>query len=240
MTYPKIDIFNLDGVFCMKNLDDLLKQAISFKKNFQLEKTIQTLKECLEIDEKCTVASAQIGLCSLIQGNILEAEKYLQKAYLDLEKNDLLVNSYYAAILTANGKNSIAVDVAKQSLDLEGTYLTVAEMLVEKKEFFAVVNILDVLTTDYINSDIFKIPSTHYRLIRLLSKVGFIEVAEILAESLVEQTPTSWEGLAAKASIEISKNNTEEAYNLTIRALQRGGASNPLLAAQQHLLAIDR
>ncbi|MCQ2965183.1 MAG: hypothetical protein MJ250_00390 [Alphaproteobacteria bacterium] len=224
----------------MKNLDDLLKQAISFKKNFQLDETIKTLKECLELDTKCTIASAQIGLCSLIQGNTSEAEKYLQKAYLDLEKKDLLVNSYYAAILTANGKNDIAKNVIQDTQDIEETYLIVAEMLVEKKNFSSVVNLLDILTTDFIDANIFKIPSTHYRLIRLLSKVGFIDIAEILAESLVEQTPTSWEGLAAKASIEISKNNTEEAYNLTIRALQRGGASNPLLAAQQHLLAIDR
>lgn len=224
----------------MENLDDLLKQAISFKKNFQLNETISTLKKCLELDDKCTIASAQIGLCSLILGNTSEAEHYLQKAYVDLDKNDLLVNSYYTAILVANGKKDTAKETSKNTQDIENTYLTVAEMLVEKKDFDAVINLLDVLTTSYTDADIFKIPTTHYRLIRLLSKVGFTDIAEILADSLVEKTPTSWEGLAAKASIEIAKNNTEEAYNLTIKALQRGGASNPILAAQQHLLAIDR
>lgn len=46
--------------------------------------------------------------------------------------------------------------------------------------------------------------------------------------------------LAAEASVAIAEKEYEKAYALTVRALQSGGASYPLLAAQQHWLAMNK
>ena len=124
--------------------------------------------------------------------------------------------------------------------DLQGTLLLVAEMLSEKDKHDAVLRLIEVLSEKYLNTDLFKTPKAHYRLIRLLARAGETALAADLANGLEAETPNSWEGLAAQAAVEMAKKDYDKAYSLTVRALQHGGSSNPMLAAQQHWLALNK
>ena len=77
-------------------------------------------------------------------------------------------------------------------------------------------------------------------MIRVLALAGLLDIAGLLADALKQKTPDGWEGLAAEASVAIAEKEYEKAYTLTVRALQSGGASYPLLAAQQHWLAMNK
>ena len=219
-------------------LTEKLNEARSLKQAFKLPETIEKLRECLAIDPHCVIASAQAGLCSLMTGETEQAESFLKQAVDDTNKSDAPVLAYYTAGLIANGKNY--ADCLPLCPDLQDTLLLVAEMLSEKDKHDAVLRLIEVLSDKYLDTDLFKTPKAHYRLIRLLARAGETELAADLANGLEAETRDSWEGLAAQAAVEMAKKDYDKAYSLTVRALQRGGSSNPMLAAQQHWLAMNK
>ena len=171
-------------------------------------------------------------------GETEQAESFLKQAVDDTNKADAPVLTYYTAALIANGKDYAGF--LPLCPDLQDTLLLVAEMLSEKDKHDEVLRLIEVLSEKYLNTDLFKTPKAHYRLIRLLARAGETELAADLAKGLEAETPDSWEGLAALAAVEMAKKNYEKAYSLTVQALQRGGSSNPMLAAQQHWLAMNK
>lgn len=219
-------------------LTEKLNKARLLKQAFKLPETIEALKECLAIDPHCVIASAQAGLCSLMTGETEQAESFLKQAVNDTNKSDAPVLAYYTAALIANGKD--CADWLPLCSDLQDTLLLVAEMQSEKGNHIAVMRLIEVLSDKYLNTALFKTPQAHYRLIRLLARAGETELAAELANGLAEETPDSWEGLAAQAAVEMAKKEYDKAYSLTVRALQRGGSSSPMLAAQQHWLAMNK
>ena len=219
-------------------LTEKLNEARSLKHAFKLPETIAALKECLAIDPHCVIASAQAGLCSLMTGETAQAESFLEQAVKDTNKADAPVLAYYTAALIANGKDY--GQYLPLCSGLQDTLLLVAEMLSEKDKHDEVLRLIEVLSDRYLATDLFKTPKAHYRLIRLLARAGETELAADLANGLEAETPDSWEGLAAQAAVEIAKKDYDKAYSLTVRALQRGGSSNPMLAAQQHWLALNK
>lgn len=230
----------------MDKLTEKLNEARALKRKFKLEETVAALKECLEIDPKCLIASAQAGFCLLLLGRPAQAEGFLSTAFEQSGRKDVPVGYYLAAALTAQGKEEQAqetrqacIEAALESNGAE-TYMLAAEMMAEKEQYPEALRLLDVLSTVYAQSDFFRHPVNHYRLIRVLAKADVIDIAGPLAQSLYEETPESWEGLAAKAAVAVAEKQYEEAYAFTVQALRRGGASNPLLAAQQHWLAMNK
>ena len=115
-----------------------------------------------------------------------------------------------------------------------------AEMLAEKKQYEQAVRLIDALSVRFAGDAFFTAPVNHYRMIRVLALAGLIDIAGQLADALKQKMPGSWEALAAEASVAIAMEKYEDAYSLTVRALQSGGASYPLLAAQQHWLAMNK
>ena len=234
-------------------LVEKLNQARLLKRHFKLDETVAALKECLEIDPSCLIASAQAGLCLLMLGKPEEAEPFLEKTFEETQKKDLPVGAYLAACLTALGKESMANDVVSDiqkeaaaaniqndEISVPETYMLVAEMLSEKKEHEAAVRLINSLSVHFVEDAFFHYPVNHYRMIRVLAHAGLIDIAEQLAEALSENAPETWETLASEASVAIAKEQYEEAYSLTVKALKKGGSSYPLLAAQQHWLAINK
>lgn len=219
-------------------LTEKLNEARSLKRAFKLPETIEALKECLAIDPHCVIASAQAGVCSLMTGEVEQAESFLKQAVEDTNKTDTPVLAFYTAALIANGKD--CGEYLPLCPDLQDTLLLVAEMLSEKDKHDAVLRLIEVLSEKYLNTDLFKTPKAHYRLIRLLARAGETALAADLANGLEAETPNSWEGLAAQAAVEMAKKDYDKAYFLTVRALQHGGSSNPMLAAQQHWLALNK
>lgn len=227
-------------------LNEKLNQARLLKRHFKLAETVKVLKECLQLDPDCLIAAAQAGLCSLLQGQITEAETFFQKAFDGSGKTDLPVAAYLAACMTALGKENEAENVLKtihekqSDFSAASTYLLGAEMLAEKKQYEQAVRLINALSVCFPKDALFSSPLNHYRMIRVLALAGLVEIAAPLAEALKENTPDGWEGLAAEASVAMAEKKYEEAYSLTIRALQSGGSSYPLLAAQQHWLAMNK
>lgn len=229
-----------------EKLTEKLNQARLLKKHFKLPETVAVLKECLEIDPNCLIAAAQAGLCLLLQGKAQEAEAFFQKAFDGSGKTDLPVGAYLAACITALNKESEAGNLletirARQAdFPAAETYMLAAEMLAEKKQYEQAVRLIDALSVRFAGDAFFTAPVNHYRMIRVLALAGLVDIAEQLADTLKQKTPDSWEGLAAEASVAMAAEKYEEAYSLTVRALQSGGASYPLLAAQQHWLAMNK
>lgn len=221
-----------------------LNQARFLKKKFKLEETIAVLKECLEIDPSCLIAAAQTGLCLLLLGKLEEAEPFLEKTFEESQKKDLPVGAYFAACLTAMGKeeqaNDVLKDIQSDSFSAAETYMLVAEMLSEKKRHEQAVRLINALSVRFDADVFFSRPVNHYRLIRVLAHAGLADIASQLADALAENFPESWEASASKASVAIAEKKYEEAYTLTVLALKNGGASYPLLAAQQHWLAMNK
>lgn len=230
----------------MKTVASKLNKARELKKEFKLEETVQVLRECLEIDPHCVIASAQAGFCLLILGKPEQAEELLSLAFEDSQQNDFPVAAYLSAALTANGKEEQAKKIRNMCKDKnpefspEEIYMVTAEMMEEKNKHTEALRLLDVLSSEYKDSPFFQIPVNHYRLIRVLANADVMDVAEPLADALSDSTEQSWEGLAARAAVSMAKKDYENAYSLTVRALQRGGSSNPMLAAQQHWLALNK
>lgn len=230
----------------MDKLTEKLNEARTLKRKFKLEETVSALKECLAIDPKCLIASAQAGFCLLLLGRPEEAETFLRAAFEQSGSKDVPVGYYLAACQTALGKEDQAREIRKTCTEISPesngaeTYMLTAEMMAEKNKYAEAVRLLDVLSADYAEGTFFRHPVNHYRLIRVLAKADIIDIAEPLAQSLLEETPESWEGLAAKAAVAIAQKQYEDAYSFTVQALRRGGASNPLLAAQQHWLAMNK
>lgn len=229
-----------------EKLTEKLNQARLLKKHFKLPETVALLKECLEIDPNCLIAAAQAGLCLLLLGKAQEAEAFFQKAFDGSGKTDLPVGAYLAACMTALNKESEAGNLletirARQAdFPAAETYMLAAEMLAEKKQYEQAVRLIDALSVRFAGDAFFTAPVNHYRMIRVLALAGLVDIAEQLADTLKQKTPDSWEGLAAEASVAMAAEKYEEAYSLTVRALQSGGASYPLLAAQQHWLAMNK
>ena len=227
-----------------EELIEKLNQARLLKKHFKLEETVTALKECLEIDPSCLIAAAQAGVCLLLLGKPEEAEPFLEKTFKEAEKKDLPVGAYLAACLTSIGKKDQADEVLKDihndTFSAAETYMLVAEMLSEKKQHEPAVRLIDALSTHFSQDSFFGVPVNHYRLIRVLAHAGLADIAGQLANSLSETYPDSWEALASKASVAIAEKKYEDAYTLTVQALKKGGASYPLLAAQQHWLAMNK
>ena len=221
-----------------------LNQARILKKQFKLDETIAVLKECLEIDPDCLIAAAQVGLCYLLIGDSENAEPFLKKTFEATSKKDLSVGAYLAASLTANGKEDqageVLNDIRNDEFSAAEAYMLVAEMLSEKKNHERAVRLIDALSVHFNQDPFFSRPVNHYRMIRVLSHAGLIDVAKQLADALSENLPDRWESLAAQSSVAIAEERYEDAYSLTIQALQNGGASYPLLAAQQHWLAMNK
>lgn len=228
------------------NITDQLNEARLFKQRFKLKEAIESFKKCLEIDAHNLIALSQIGFCSLILGNVNEAEFFFSETFKETKEKDLPVGSYLAAIFVAKGEKEKAQKIldilhaVDPHFSIATTYMLVAEMLSEKKDDEKAVYLIDTLCADFQKDAFFKRPVNHYRIIRILAHAGLIEIAEILADSHEKTVGDSWEGVAAKASVEIGKKDYEKAYKLTITALQRGGGVNPFLAAQQHWLALNK
>ena len=229
-----------------ETLSEKLNRARLLKRHFKLPETIAVLKECLQIDPDCLIAAAQAGLCLLLSGKAQEAELFFQKAFDGSGKKDLPVGAYLAACMTASDKDNEAENLLKTLHDKQpdfsaaSTYMLAAEMLAEKKQYEQAVRLINALSVHFGGDAFFTQPVNHYRMIRVLSLAGLIDIAEQLAEALKQKTPDGWEGLAAEASVAMAEKKYEEAYSLTIRALQSGGSSYPLLAAQQHWLALNK
>lgn len=230
----------------MDKLTEKLNKARTLKRKFKLEETVNALKECLEIDPECLIASAQAGFCLLLLGRPEQAETFLSSAFEQSGRKDMPVGYYLAAALTAQGKEEQAQEIrdactesVPASIGAE-TYMLTAEMMAEKEQYAEALRLLDILSVVYAESTFFHHPLSHYRLIRVLAKAGVTDIAGPLADSLYEEAPESWEGLAAKAAVAIAEKKYEDAYSFTVQALRRGGASNPLLAAQQHWLAMNK
>ena len=227
-----------------ENLLEKLNQARLLKKHFKLEETVSVLKECLEIDPSCLIASAQAGFCLLLLGKPEEAKPFLEQTFEKAERKDLPVGAYLAACLTSIGEenqaNEILNDIQRDSFSAAETYMLVAEMLSEKKQYEPAVRLIDALSTHFSQDSFFSVPVNHYRLIRVLAHAGLADIAGQLANSLSETYPDSWEALASKASVAIAEGKYEEAYTLTVQSLKKGGASYTLLAAQQHCLAMNK
>ena len=229
-----------------EELTEKLNQARLLKRHFKLAETVAVLKECLTIDPDCLFAAAQAGLCLLLQGKPQEAESFFQKAFDGSEKTDLPVGAYLAACMTALNKESEAENLLETIRDKQSdfsaaeTYMLAAEMLAEKKQYEPAVRLINALSVRFAGDHFFIAPVNHYRMIRVLALAGLIDIAGQLADALKQKTPDGWEGLAAEASVAIAEKEYEKAYALTVRALQSGGASYPLLAAQQHWLAMNK
>lgn len=225
-------------------LNEKLNQARILKKHFKLEETVAVLKECLAIDSSCLIASAQAGLCLLLLGKADEAESFLAKTFDASAPKDLPVGAYLAACLTANGKDEdagkILSEIQSDTFSAADTFMLVSEMLSEKKEYERSARLLDALSSRFSQDDFFTRPVNHYRMIRVLSQAGLTDIAGQLANAMEENYPDKWETLASKASVLIAEGNYDDAYILTVQALQNGGASYPLLAAQQHWLAMNK
>ena len=227
-------------------LSEKLNQARLLKRHFKLAETVKVLKECLALDPDCLIAAAQAGLCLLLQGQTTEAETFFQKAFNGSKKTDLPVGAYLSACMTALGKENEAENVLKIIHEKESdfsaaqTYMLSAEMLAEKKQYEQAVRLIDALSVRFPQDAFFTSPLNHYRMIRVLALAGLVEIAAPLAEALQENTQNSWEGLAAASSVAMAQKKYEEAYSLTIQALQSGGSSYPLLAAQLHWLAMNK
>ena len=227
-------------------LSEKLNQARLLKRHFKLAETVKVLKECLALDPDCLIAAAQAGLCLLLQGQTTEAETFFQKAFNGSKKTDLPVGAYLSACMTALGKENEAENVLKIIHEKESdfsaaqTYMLSAEMLAERKQYEQAVRLIDALSVRFPQDAFFTSPLNHYRMIRVLALAELVEIAAPLAEALKEKTQDSWEGLAAASSVAMAEKKYEEAYSLTIRALQSGGSSYPLLAAQQHWLAMNK
>ncbi len=229
-----------------EKLTEKLNQARLLKKHFKLPETVAVLKECLAIDPNCLIAAAQAGLCLLLQGKAREAESFFQKAFDGSGKTDLPVGAYLAACMTAENKNDEAENLLETihgrqpDFSAAETYMLAAEMLAEKKQYEQAVRLIDALSVRFAGDTFFTAPVNHYRMIRVLALAGLIDIAGQLADALKQKMPGSWEALAAEASVAIAMEKYEDAYSLTVRALQSGGASYPLLAAQQHWLAMNK
>lgn len=227
-----------------ENLSEKLNKARLLKKHFKLEETVTVLKECLELDPSCLIASAQAGFCLLLLGKAEEAEPFLTKTFDASEPKDLPVGAYLAACLTAQGKSEEAGKVLSviqnDTFSAAETYMLVAEMLSEKKLDEQSVRLLDALAVHFSKDPFFAKPINHYRVIRILAHAGLQDIAAPLVETLIKNAPDSWETSAAKASVAIAEGNYDKAYTLTVLALKNGGASYPLLAAQQHWLAMNK
>ena len=227
-----------------EELNEKLNQARILKKQFKLEETVSLLKECLELDPSCLIASAQVGFCLLLLGRPEEAEPFLEKTFEETSQKDIPIGAFLAACLTSLGKEKQADDIlpliSKDKFSAAETYMLVAEMLSEKKRDEQAVRLIDALSTRFVKDDFFIYPVNHYRIIRVLAHAGLADIAKQLADALEENAPDSWEVLAAKASVAIAEEKYDEAYQLTVRALKNGGTSYPLLAAQQHWLAINK
>lgn len=227
-------------------LTEKLNQARLLKRHFKLSETVAVLKECLALDPDCLIAAAQAGLCLLLQGNAQEAETFFQKAFDGSGKTDIPVGAYLAACMTAEDKESEAGNLleeirAKQpDFSAAQTYLLAAEMLSEKKRHEQAVRLINALSVRFSGDALFAAPVSHYRMIRVLAQAGLADIAGQLAEALTQKDPDGWESPAALSSVAIAEGKYEEAYSLTVRALQRGGSSYPLLAAQQHWLAMNK
>ncbi len=228
-----------------EQLTEKLNQARLLKRHFKLAETIEVLKECLLIDPGCLIASAQAGLCLLLSGDASQASVFFQKAYDGSGKSDVQVGAYLTACLTATGDEkapALLNEIKERHSDFSAaeTFMLASEMLSEKKQHEQAVRLIDALSTKFGQDDFFILPINHYRLIRVLAAAELVDIAEPLAEALKQKTAGRWEGLAAEASVAIAKKQYDEAYSLTVRALQNGGTSYPLLAAQQHWLAINK
>ena len=213
------------------------------KRKFKLNETISVLKECLEIDPSCLIAAAQAGLCLLLLGRPEEAEPFFKKTFEETQKTDLSVGAYLAACLTAEGKENAAENVLadiQKNFSAAETFMLAAEMLSEKKQHDKAVRLIDSLSVHFAQDPFFSRSVNHYRMIRVLAHAGLADIAGQLAETLSENDPDSWEALASRASVAIAEGKYDEAYSLTVQALQNGGASYPLLAAQQHWLAMNK
>ncbi|MBR1945912.1 MAG: tetratricopeptide repeat protein [Alphaproteobacteria bacterium] len=225
-------------------LVEKLNQARLLKRHFKLDETVDVLKECLELDPSCLIAAAQAGLCLLMLGKPTEAKPFLKKTFEESQQKDLLVGSYLAACLTALGKenqaNEILSDIQNDEFSIAETYMLTAEMMCEKKQYEAAVRLIDGLSVHFSQDLFFSRPINHYRMIRVLAHAGLTDIAKQLAEALSENAPESWETLASNASVAIAEEKYEEAYSLTVKALKKGGSSYPLLAAQQHWLAMNK
>ncbi|MBR1778060.1 MAG: hypothetical protein IJ752_05690 [Alphaproteobacteria bacterium] len=220
-----------------------LNQARILKRKFKLNETISVLKECLEIDPSCLIAAAQAGLCLLLLGRPEEAEPFFKKTFEETQKTDLSVGAYLAACLTAEGKENAAENVLadiQKNFSAAETFMLAAEMLSEKKQHDKAVRLIDSLSVHFAQDPFFSRSVNHYRMIRVLAHAGLADIAGQLAETLSENDPDSWEALASRASVAIAEGKYDEAYSLTVQALQNGGASYPLLAAQQHWLAMNK
>ena len=227
-----------------EKLLEKLNQARMLKKHFKLEETVDVLKQCLELDPSCLIAAAQAGLCLLLLGKAQEAIPFLEKSFEASKKTDFPVGAYLAASLTATRKENKAKEILTkiQSNDFSAaaTYLLVAEMMSEKKCHEQAVLLIDALSADFSQDAIFSQSVNHYRIIRVLAQAGLTDIASQLADALEQTAPDTWEVMASKASVAIAEKKYEEAYNLTAIALKKGGASYPLLAAQQHWLAMNK
>lgn len=227
-----------------ETVTEKLNQARILKKQFKLDETIEVLKECIEMDPSCLIAVAQAGLCLLLVGKPAEAAPFLEKAFNETQKKDIIVGAYLAAALTAIGEteraNEVLADIRSDKFSAAETYMLVAEMLAEKKSFEEALRLIDALSVNFAEDPFFVPPINHYRMIRVLADCGVSDIAKQLSEALTQNAPDCWEALAAQSSVAIAEGKYEEAYSLTIRALQNGGASYPLLAAQQHWLAINK
>ena len=227
-----------------EELEKKLNEARILKKHFKLEETIAVLKECLKLDPSCLIASAQTGFCLLLLGKADEAEPFLEKTYKEAEPKDLLVGAYLAASLTAQEKDTeaekILSEIQNDTFSAAETYMLVAEMLFEKKHFEQAVCLINALSVHFNKDALFNNPVNHYRMIRILALSGLTDIAEQLVEGMDQIAPEHWATLASKASVSIAERKFEEAYSLTVQALKNGGASYPLLAAQQHWLAMNK
>ena len=228
-----------------EQLTEKLNQARLLKRHFKLPETIETLKECLAIDPDCLIASAQAGLCLLLSGDAAQATTFFKKAYNGSGKSDIQVGAYLAACLTAIGDEdapALLNEIKEKQPDFSAadTFMLASEVLPETKQYEQAIRLIDALSSQFGKDAFFFLPINHYRLIRVLAAAELTEIAEPLADALKQKTPEGWEGLAAEASVAMAKKQYDEAYSLTVRALQNGGTSYPLLAAQQHWLAMNK
>ena len=227
-----------------ETVTEKLNQARELKRRFKLEETIAVLKECLEIDPSCLIASAQVGLCFLLLGKADEALPFLKETFEKSGRSDRPVGAYLAACLTATGETERAKEILavlqSDTFSAAETFMLTAEMMSEKKQHEYAVHLIDALSVLFSQDDFFTHPVNHYRLIRVLSRAGLVDIASQLADALVENYPDCWEAAASEASVAIAEGKYEEAYLLTVEALKNGGASYPLLAAQQHWLAMNK
>lgn len=230
----------------MEVLMEKLEQARTLKREFRLREAIEYFNECAQIDPKCIFAAAQAGLCHLLLGEAESAVPFLEQAFNASSYTDTTVGAYLAAALTAAGREDDACAVRRKSreadpeTELAEACMMTAEMLAEKKSFEGALRLIDVLSSVFAQDDWFKIPRNHYRIIRVLAAAGVVDVAEFLAHSLAEKTSDGWEGEAALSALAIAREEYAEAYEHTLKAIEKGGAADPLLAAQQHWLAINK